>query len=267
MKFYKYQRAFTLIELLVVIAIISILAAILFPVFAQAKAAAKKTQGLSNIKQITLAHLMYIGDNDDRYLPYVTERTAPVGTPDTAAGRAPYSYRVQLGVYTKSQDVFKDPAAPAWPTPGPGKWYTTDYGNNHNESHLANAAFQAAYAATTGTVTITVGSATYPVPALNDFGFNEDVTQSSLAKPANFILIGDAARASGIPSRGGLYPQPFAFDDSAQPDSGQQARLIGRHTAGKSNIGYADGHAKSTTIKATWRSYADNDWRRNPSGN
>ena len=59
------KKAFTLIELLVVIAIIAILAAILFPVFAQAKAAAKKTASLSNIKQTSLAALMYSGDSDD----------------------------------------------------------------------------------------------------------------------------------------------------------------------------------------------------------
>ncbi|CAN5697567.1 hypothetical protein BH11ARM2_BH11ARM2_06170 [soil metagenome] len=63
------RKAFTLIELLVVIAIIAILAAILFPVFAQAKQAAKKTQALSNVKQIGLAIQMYQGDSDDRYLP------------------------------------------------------------------------------------------------------------------------------------------------------------------------------------------------------
>jgi prepilin-type N-terminal cleavage/methylation domain-containing protein/prepilin-type processing-associated H-X9-DG protein len=59
------KRAFTLIELLVVIAIIAILAAILFPVFASAKAAAKASASLSNVKQITLAALMYAGDYDD----------------------------------------------------------------------------------------------------------------------------------------------------------------------------------------------------------
>ncbi|HSI73963.1 MAG TPA: prepilin-type N-terminal cleavage/methylation domain-containing protein [Fimbriimonas sp.] len=60
-----HRRAFTLIELLVVIAIIAILAAILFPVFAQAKDAAKKTQCVSNTKQVGLAALMYAGDNED----------------------------------------------------------------------------------------------------------------------------------------------------------------------------------------------------------
>lgn len=59
------RNAFTLIELLVVIAIIAILAAILFPVFAQAKAAAKTTSTLSNIKQLGLGVHMYAGDYDD----------------------------------------------------------------------------------------------------------------------------------------------------------------------------------------------------------
>jgi prepilin-type N-terminal cleavage/methylation domain-containing protein/prepilin-type processing-associated H-X9-DG protein len=59
------KRAFTLIELLVVIAIIAILAAILFPVFAQAKTAAKKSASVSNAKQIGLAQFLYMGDYDD----------------------------------------------------------------------------------------------------------------------------------------------------------------------------------------------------------
>lgn len=59
------KRAFTLIELLVVIAIIAILAAILFPVFAQAKNSAKQIACLSNMRQIGLATQMYLSDNDD----------------------------------------------------------------------------------------------------------------------------------------------------------------------------------------------------------
>ncbi|MBL8067692.1 MAG: prepilin-type N-terminal cleavage/methylation domain-containing protein [Armatimonadetes bacterium] len=61
------RHAFTLIELLVVIAIIAILAAILFPVFAQAKSAAKKTSSLSNVKQLNTGTQIYLSDYDDTF--------------------------------------------------------------------------------------------------------------------------------------------------------------------------------------------------------
>jgi prepilin-type N-terminal cleavage/methylation domain-containing protein/prepilin-type processing-associated H-X9-DG protein len=60
------RTGFTLIELLVVIAIIAILAAILFPVFARARAAARKTQCISNMKQLSLAILSYAQDYDEK---------------------------------------------------------------------------------------------------------------------------------------------------------------------------------------------------------
>src|SRR6185436_3910286 len=63
----RTRGAFTLIELLVVIAIIAILAAILFPVFAQAKEAAKKTACLSNTKQIGTGMMIYLSDYDDQF--------------------------------------------------------------------------------------------------------------------------------------------------------------------------------------------------------
>ncbi len=62
-----HKRGFTLIELLVVIAIIAILAAILFPVFAQAREKARQTTCLSNGKQIGLAMMMYVNDYDERF--------------------------------------------------------------------------------------------------------------------------------------------------------------------------------------------------------
>jgi len=61
------QRGFTLIELLVVIAIIAILAAILFPVFAQAREKARQTQCVNNMKQIALGVLQYVQDYDERF--------------------------------------------------------------------------------------------------------------------------------------------------------------------------------------------------------
>src|SRR5258708_3051516 len=60
----RRPSGFTLIELLVVIAIISVLAGILFPVFAKARASARKTTALSNLKQIGAALLMYTADYD-----------------------------------------------------------------------------------------------------------------------------------------------------------------------------------------------------------
>jgi len=70
------RSGFTLIELLVVIAIIAILAAILFPVFAQAREQARKTSCLSNIKQLGLAFAMYTTDWDGKY-PSVYDDTGP----------------------------------------------------------------------------------------------------------------------------------------------------------------------------------------------
>src|SRR5581483_4582843 len=62
----QVRQGFTLIELLVVIAIIAILAAILFPVFAQARKQAYKATGTSNVKQASLGILMYSQDFDEK---------------------------------------------------------------------------------------------------------------------------------------------------------------------------------------------------------
>jgi prepilin-type N-terminal cleavage/methylation domain-containing protein/prepilin-type processing-associated H-X9-DG protein len=90
------RKAFTLIELLVVIAIIAILAAILFPVFAQAKLAAKKTSALSAIKQLGLGVYLYIGDSDDEF-PSAFQGTDWTGND---------LWEIRLQPYTKSLGVF-----------------------------------------------------------------------------------------------------------------------------------------------------------------
>ena len=107
------QKAFTLIELLVVIAIIAILAAILFPVFAQAKAAAKKTAALSNVKQNATAVLLYNNDSDDVFAQsaYCADKT-PNGYVVPASGCQIYSVYDAIMPYTKNRDIFLDPAEP-----------------------------------------------------------------------------------------------------------------------------------------------------------
>jgi prepilin-type N-terminal cleavage/methylation domain-containing protein/prepilin-type processing-associated H-X9-DG protein len=88
---------FTLIELLVVIAIIAILAAILFPVFAQARESARKTSCLSNMKQLGTATMMYVQDYDGAY-------------PLAWYGRPEYGFDVVLFPYIKNYQVFECPS-------------------------------------------------------------------------------------------------------------------------------------------------------------
>jgi general secretion pathway protein G len=110
------RRGFTLIELLVVIAIIAILAGLLFPVFARAKEAAKKTACVSNLKQIGSAITMYMSDYDDIFPNALdaSDKWAPeiwAGQPEFQA-MIPYMPLMcdVLQPYIKNKDVFHCPA-------------------------------------------------------------------------------------------------------------------------------------------------------------
>jgi prepilin-type N-terminal cleavage/methylation domain-containing protein len=91
------RKAFTLIELLVVIAIIAILAAILFPVFAQAKLAAKKARALSQMKQLGTALYIYTSDYDDYFVP-TSVRVVGGGNPDI--------WPPKVEPYVKNRELF-----------------------------------------------------------------------------------------------------------------------------------------------------------------
>jgi prepilin-type N-terminal cleavage/methylation domain-containing protein/prepilin-type processing-associated H-X9-DG protein len=110
------QRAFTLIELLVVIAIIAILAAILFPVFAQARDKARQATCVSNMKQIGLAMNMYVQDYDETF-PISPWDGQEFGGPAWGYTAGPYITRFtwisQYNPYVKSKGVWQCPSDPA----------------------------------------------------------------------------------------------------------------------------------------------------------
>ena len=117
------KKAFTLIELLVVIAIIAILAAILFPVFAQAKLAAKKAVDLSNMKQMGLGLMMYANDNDDVAPQASWEfKGTALGNPMNPKGKYQVHWTYTLQPYIKNYSIFIAPAdstpdQPIYPCP------------------------------------------------------------------------------------------------------------------------------------------------------
>jgi prepilin-type N-terminal cleavage/methylation domain-containing protein/prepilin-type processing-associated H-X9-DG protein len=250
------KRAFTLIELLVVIAIIAILAAILFPVFAQAKSAAKKTASLSNQKQIGLGATMYAGDYDD-ILPE-TGWDGPCSSPTPGANgfvtvsdnhfSGVFAFPMATRPYIKSWDLFRCPSDPDF-----GGWNKA--GSNCFEQQLIQSGVPGAY----------VGMKDVPNAMKNAFklsyagnymlsqtytgeaGPRESRTTAkmpSLSKfqyPANTFYVADVGsnvNAAGI-AFAGWYLIPGYGNSAADA----RWRKGGRHGGGR-NWTFADGHAK-----------------------
>lgn len=220
------KKAFTLIELLVVIAIIAILAAILFPVFARAKAAAKKTADLSNHRQIVAALLMYAQDNDDKSVVSVHDLDAD----DTVDHLYPW-FQPLYG-YVKDKNVFYDPVVTQNPDVFPNL-ITLDFWKQNRTDYLINGFFA------------------------------HGESFSIVSKPAEQILISERhARLAFFD----YHPWPSAPDDNWErgildgsgyvmenPQTGVQLldpKNIGRHTGGN-NYSFVDGHAKWFKFTAT----------------
>ncbi len=230
---HRKSRAFTLIELLVVIAIIAILAAILFPVFAQAKEQAKKTTSISNMKQLLLAAIMYMTDADDKhhrirngYQTYVP----PVGDPNWAIGAED-----MLVPYIKNSGLFKNPSDPI-----------------ERDDCDATYGFPISYSWTHYQSGTWEDSATFGVHAY--YNTQDSRPEAAIGKPAQTIILYDlwttasysegysywrwdnTGIAVGIP----LHPQQLSFTwCSAKPGAARMS--IGSHNS-NSNWGFDDGH-------------------------
>ena len=191
------NRAFTLIELLVVIAIIAILAAILFPVFAQAKAAAKKTSSLSNIKQNSLGVIMYSADADDM-VPIISEWCATSTNCGqyvnfTTGGYIPWTQKVYP--YTKNDQIFQDPQAPTN--------VKASAGFNPLSSNLLGSMYgMNPYLVQSTGVTISGGTVTYSGGALHNVR-----SFTAISRNADTVLLGQTSSTSehAIPTFYGAY--------------------------------------------------------------
>jgi prepilin-type N-terminal cleavage/methylation domain-containing protein len=238
------KKAFTLIELLVVIAIIAILAAILFPVFAQAKAAAKKVACLSNTRQIGIATQLYINDYDGSYMqskqsdaqPQIDDYAGQIENPDTGSIFATLlTYTGHGG--TSTEDVLfqqKLYACPSDPSPfDPSCPDVINIGGPHVISYLINGYYV--------------------------WGLNE----SQIPYPANNIEYAErrsVAFNGNAPYCDDIYHPWFNIDNpnlgNANGVDNEMDPQIGaiqtnRHGPG-SNFTFAEGHAKYYNWTQTW---------------
>ncbi len=256
------QRAFTLIELLVVIAIIAILAAILFPVFAQARESARKISCLSNNKQIGLGVMMYCQDYDEMY-PCNNWDTPPLGITDTDSRDPNYpaanSWMWHIMPYIKNKQIF---VCPSDPDPKSG-WTGYDATNPADCNEAWGIPTPISY--NSNDQIIGYGGYLNPNGCFGDGSFIPDwgLTPKGMAAiptPASTYMIGDAGRENALESywinnlRAANYTRVYPStgapggghlaDSTASPWMTQLNQgNIYRHQLG-SNVVFADGHAK-----------------------
>jgi|SwirhirootsSR2_FD_contig_61_3068062_length_1334_multi_3_in_0_out_0_3 prepilin-type N-terminal cleavage/methylation domain-containing protein/prepilin-type processing-associated H-X9-DG protein len=175
------NKAFTLIELLVVIAIIAILAAILFPVFAQAREKARAISCVSNEKQIALGVLMYVQDYDETFPLYYwnepVNTTDPPFTPSAPSGC--FGWNEAIYPYVKNIQVFRCPSSPRSPSLATGKDGTTFGNSDSGPTGATGYAINARIAGDTGT--------------LDDGAQHQPLGDGALEFAASTILITEAS--------------------------------------------------------------------------
>ena len=231
------RNAFTLIELLVVIAIIAILAAILFPVFAQAKAAAKKTQCLSGLKQTGLSYFLYAGDNDDYTCPQNMARQDLNGV-TVGSG---YWYNL-LQPYVKSYQLFFDPERTGTTTKNHFIGASTTASLlTSDQMHVLGYGFNDGLTSDSGW-----GMSLQDVKSVEGDGNRPGKNSSLILTPAQMVAFGDTYDTPGYSA---------AMDNNMSGGDAPTGTSKIRHS-GKLNYAFADGHAKSVTMQTgTYNGY------------
>ncbi len=184
------KRGFTLIELLVVIAIIAILAAILFPVFAQAKVAAKKASAISDVKQQVLSVLMYADSSDDIVAPRVRVGFGPGKGGDPTDGM---SWDLLCQPYTKSMQIYIS-------SQDPRVRYDSPFGKIRRSYAVAGNAlkgFQGNTANSSWGATFGVGSGDMAAIRSGAKTFNVSQGLTWFPEPAATVMIGERRQLTG----------------------------------------------------------------------
>ncbi len=251
-KKYNHQMGFTLIELLMVIAIIAILAAILFPVFAQAREKARAISCLSNTKELGLSVLMYVQDYDEMFPK--SHGNNGTGPPDF--DRWSTSWATVVQPYIKNFGVFRCPDDGN--TTAPASWMGTaiSYDVNQDDDFTSHWIAYGPF-----------GMGSNP----GDFWNYDSLTLGALTEPSDSIMIAerhntDAVKAGtenavGFSSSftetswvGAIDGVPYLIPDGTRPAAaypyGPNGAVSATHTE-QGNFLFCDGHSKSMRPAAT----------------